>query len=545
MHRLFDLHFDSSIAWADQITELGWGDRMIANRRQFIRGAGMLSVAAGLTGGGSLRGMNADTSHQPKRIDRVELDLDHIRKWDDSNGDTWDPFWADDGRLYSFNCDGRGFGKRAKNLALNLLSGDSIETLSGSQVNSMDEYGDADQRGPDHATWKVCGQECIDGIFYAFVARNVYGHESHDPLTRQTSMNASLIRSDDRGSTWRRTAAENYTHPMWPGGAFGAPFFVHYGRDGGQAERDRSSEYVYAVSTNGFWNDGDYLVLGRVPRKRIGMMNTADWQYYRGGEGHKDEAWGENVFESAPLLARPARCGQTPITFVPPLDKYLLISWYNPDPLPSWFKPKEMRYDLMEADHPWGAWSQIASFSDRFLAPGKNMYGPSICARFQRQFADHVEAIMFTSGCQFEDVPTGIYKGWSIPLLLWTVGRQPKEALKCDSGRFEKHGAWALKTADPGYENGALFSSTATDYLLFNFVGTSFDICARKSHDYGAMQVVVDEMPTGIVNLATVNLPEIFGAVVFRSSALPPGRHSVRIENAVNKPANLQSVVLY
>jgi hypothetical protein len=241
---------------------------MTANRRQVIRDAGMSSVVSGLTGGRPLRGLCAETSHPPKRIGRVELDLDRIHKWDESHGDTWDPFWADDGQLYSFNCDGRGFGKRSENLALNLLAGDSIEALAGSRINSMDECGDAGQRGPDHATWKVCGQECIDGVFYAFVARNVYGHESHDPLTRQTSLNASLLRSDDRGKTWRREAAENYARPMWPGGGFGAPFFVHYGRNGGQVERDRASQYVYAVSTNGFWNDGDSLVLGRVLRGR-------------------------------------------------------------------------------------------------------------------------------------------------------------------------------------------------------------------------------------------------------------------------------------
>jgi hypothetical protein len=85
------------------------GDKMIASRREFIRDAGLLSVVAGLAGGRNLYGLDAGVSDFPRRIGRVELDLDRIRKWDDSNGDTWDPFWADDGQLYSFNCDGRGF----------------------------------------------------------------------------------------------------------------------------------------------------------------------------------------------------------------------------------------------------------------------------------------------------------------------------------------------------------------------------------------------------------------------------------------------------
>ena len=61
------------------------------------------------------------------------LDLDGIHKWDESCGDTWDPFWADDDNLYAFNCDGRGFGAAGlnRNLALNELQGDSVNTPDG------------------------------------------------------------------------------------------------------------------------------------------------------------------------------------------------------------------------------------------------------------------------------------------------------------------------------------------------------------------------------------------------------------------------------
>jgi hypothetical protein len=180
---------------------------------------------------------------------------DGIRKWDESCGDTWDPFWADDDCLYAFNCDGRGFGTKPRNLAFNRLSGAGTSgplrgvptfragahQLAGSPVNSMDDYGVAIQKEADGATWKALGQECIDGVFYAFVSRHTYGHESGDPLLRQTAVNASLIKSTDRGLTWTRSAAENYRDPMWPGRAFGAPFFVHYGKDGGRLVTARTS----------------------------------------------------------------------------------------------------------------------------------------------------------------------------------------------------------------------------------------------------------------------------------------------------------------
>ncbi len=132
-------------------------------------------------------------------ITEVFPDLAGIHKWDDSNGDSWDPFWADDGELYTFNCDGRGFGTAQRNLAFHKLSGTSIPALAGSLVNPMDEYGKANQKEGDNATWKACGQECIDSVFYAFVSRNVYGKESGDPEMRQTAFNSSLIKSTARG----------------------------------------------------------------------------------------------------------------------------------------------------------------------------------------------------------------------------------------------------------------------------------------------------------------------------------------------------------
>jgi len=119
----------------------------------------------------------------------VEPDLSDIAKWNDSNGDTADPFWADDDNLYHFMCDGRGFGTRSRNLSFNKLTGKDLLSLKGELVNSMDEYGTngASMNGTaknDGANWKVTGQECIDGVFYAFVARNQYGNHSKDPLLR-------------------------------------------------------------------------------------------------------------------------------------------------------------------------------------------------------------------------------------------------------------------------------------------------------------------------------------------------------------------------
>jgi len=95
-------------------------------------------------------------------IAAVVPDLFHLQKWNDMHGDTADPFWADDDNLYHFTCDGRGFGKQPRNVCFNKLTGPDPLYLKGSLVNSMDEYGKANDTGQDGATWKVTGQECID-----------------------------------------------------------------------------------------------------------------------------------------------------------------------------------------------------------------------------------------------------------------------------------------------------------------------------------------------------------------------------------------------
>ncbi len=64
---------------------------------------------------------------------------------------------------------------------------------------------------------------------------------------------------------------------MFPGSYFAAPYFIDYG--GGRPSTDGADQYVYAVSNNGFWDNGDRLVLGRVRRDRIGLLKGDDWDF--------------------------------------------------------------------------------------------------------------------------------------------------------------------------------------------------------------------------------------------------------------------------
>jgi hypothetical protein len=478
---------------------------------------------------------------QSTRIHQVFPDLDNIHKWDQSNGDTWDPFWADDGSLYAFNCDGRGFGTQPRNLAFNKLAGNSCTTLAGSTVNSMDEYGKSGEKGPDGATWKACGQECIDGIFYAFVSRNTYGSDSGDAQTRQTAVNSSLIKSPDRGLTWTRTAEENYKQPTWPGPNFGAPYFVHYGQNGGKVLRDQADRYVYASSTNGFWNDGDSYILGRVERNKLPELRSADWSYYAGGDGSLDASWSSAIGDAKPIFSSAARCGQGPICFVPALDLYLMVSWYNTAKMTKWFEPNRMQYDFYQAEHPWGPWDLVSSFDDSFISSG-HMYGPTLCIRFQQRAGSEVAMSMFTAGCPFEDIPSGLYKMWEIPLILRTEPQPASVAIPSDDPRVVYRGAWhggngKLSSLHPETR----YTNIKGDSVELQFEGTGVALIAEKGPEFGEAEVYVDGRRKATPRLHTDDFPRISSVQVFAATGLSQGTHTIRMVNASGNYAAVQA----
>ncbi len=517
-------------------------------RRDLIRALGILPLSSVLA---NLPGKPPDAygrqrNGSTERIKSIFLDLANVHKWDRSNGDTWDPFWADDGNLYAFNCDGRGFGTKPRNLAFNRLSGARLGSLRGEMVNTMDEYGAAGERGADGATWKACGQECIDSVFYSFVSRNVYGNESGDPLMRQTAFNSSLIKSTDRGITWTRSAAENYRRPMWPGRRFGAPFFVHYGENGGQVVQDAADQYVYAISSNGFWNDGDDYIIGRVRRHKLSSLNTSDWTYYAGSDGGRAENWSGQIAKAVPILSKPARCGQTPPCLIRPLGVYLMTVWYNTPKLQKWFAPAEMIYEFYQAPHPWGPWTLIDSHSDRFIH-GAHMYGPSLCARFQERVGAEIHLALFTAGCPFQDVPEGLYKIWEIPLLVKTSTLPLSVLVNDDDPRIVYHGDWRSirHRGFSDYDDDVHFTDSPNAFLDFTFTGTAIDTITEKDPSLGNCDIYLDGSFQRNVDLCQEDFPRFSRVVVYSAHGLKSGRHTLRIVNRNRAGIVIDAFVVY
>jgi hypothetical protein len=311
----------------------------------------------------------------------------------DNLGDTWVAAWAAGGTVYTPSDDTKGFHAVANsNIAFNKVIGDDVRTLHGITVNAMKDYGKGGQKGADGCTWKSSGCYCLDGTIYWVVARHKYGEDSADPQRRQPASNASIIKSTDFGKTWTRSAKDNYERPMFPGSRFATPYFVEYGQDG-RASVDNADRHVYALSNDGFWDNGNSLILGRVARSKLGNLMGTDWQYYSGGDGMDDSAWTSRMAQAKLVLNAPGRLGMNGAVYVPGLGRYILIGWYYPA---GGGKLKDARHttnwDFYQAPKPWGPWTKISTH----VSNPQGYYSPQLCPKFTS--ADGRRLFVMTAG---------------------------------------------------------------------------------------------------------------------------------------------------
>jgi hypothetical protein len=296
-----------------------------------------------------------------------------------NQGDTWVGAWGRDGSLFSPSNDTFGFNRVCNsNIAISRILGDDVLSLGGDTVNTMADYGVSSQLGPDGCNWKSTGCASIDGVVYWALSRHTYGETSGDSHRRQTARNGSLIKSADGGKTWTRSAKENYDHPMFPGSRFSTPYFVDYGKND-FAKVDRADRFVYAISNNGFWDNGDTAILGRVPRKKIGNLDAADWKFYSGGDGGSNEAWVNDSAHAALILNQPNHLGMSGVTYIATYHTYLMIGWYYPmggGKMPG--ASRETIWDFYTSPKPWGPWRKLSSHS---FSP-QGYYCPTVCLKF-------------------------------------------------------------------------------------------------------------------------------------------------------------------
>jgi hypothetical protein len=280
--------------------------------------------------------------------------------------------------------------------------------------------------GPDGANWKLMNAYAVDGVLYMFITRCVYPWNSLDPQHRHWWFNASIIKSIDGGKTWKRPAQDNFDHPMFPGHRFATAYFVWYGKDGA-ASVDNADKYVYAVSNNGFFENGDDYVLGRVLRSRLPALSAGDWSFYQGGDGMHESSWTSSLDGAKPILVNLHHSSMTGVTYIPALGRYVLVVWHYHQPnFAQAIKAKDLGtvLEFYEAGMPWGPWTKVKGFDTGNLG----WYTPIIGQRFQKQLdANSVTAILYATG--FTSKPEGgldpmLYKLDYMPITLSTAPLQ-------------------------------------------------------------------------------------------------------------------------
>ena len=313
-------------------------------------------MKANMPASGELRGVRFDTA--VRYNDRQDNPV---------TGDTWSCAWTPSGEVFSIFDDTAGFGLDLKssgnrNVALAGFGTTRPPDLRGHTVNGMEEFGAANQLGRDGACWKGNGMTSVDGVLYMSVSRHWYHVKAYDH--RQISRDASIIASTDGGRTFSPTPyhAEPLPNPLFPGPNFATPFFLDAGQDGslGPDAPETVRTSVYAVSSDGYWDNGNALHLGRVRRDRLAEMKLDDWEFFCGTLGSSDEpvwASGRPGLDACyPILSRPFCFGQTGMLYLEAIKRYVVIGWHYPGLDRNERNHHWSQWDFFTAPNPWGPW---------------------------------------------------------------------------------------------------------------------------------------------------------------------------------------------
>jgi hypothetical protein len=211
------------------------------------------------------------------------------------------------------------------------------------------------------------GMTCVDDVLYMSVSQ--HSGAGHYPDCVQRAYDATIVKSSDHGKTWSAKPAVGQA--MFPGPRFATPFFVQFG----QNDAGAMDEFVYAVSSSGTWNNGNYMVLGRVKRERLGLLDPADWEFYRQKTG--EPTWTNDFVYASGIFKHRGFTSMTGIQYVPAVKRFIMGQWaYEDLDAPKPFATT--RLWLYEAPNPWGPWRLFHEQPNW----GTNSYNPSFPAKW-------------------------------------------------------------------------------------------------------------------------------------------------------------------
>jgi hypothetical protein len=340
----------------------------------------------------------------------------------------YDPVYDPDGHTKQYLERAAKLGVEGSTIVFNVVSGDDPYELDGQTITSMPDFYALDQitiedaqhfkrtgqlpteQRNDRCTWKSSGCTVVDEVVYWFVTRNGYGEMSGDVHSRETQQNSTLIASGDGGQSWSPDAQTALNQPMFPGTSFAAPYFVDYAD--AQVRPHGGEKFVYAVSNNGFWDNGDQLILGRVRRDLLHRLRGEDWEFLAADDGLDEAAWVSEPDRARPILTRPGRLGRSGVSYLPHRGRYMTIGWHYPAgsgkaSWPEFVGVTDLTvWEFFESPTPWGPWTQVGAHA--FFPQG--YYVPNVLPRFQSH-----DRIYVLTGGDFRK-PAEYYKMTVVPV---------------------------------------------------------------------------------------------------------------------------------
>ena len=209
---------------------------------------------------------------------------------------------------------------------------------------------------------KPAGVLSVDGTLYFAVEAMHYGN--NPAFHRQENIQGWILTSRDFGLSWDTEATPHdfFTRRL------SSIHFLQFGQDYAGA-RD---EYVYAYfpaadDGNSDWENGDFLLLGRVPRGRI--CERGAWEFIVDLPADAPPHWSADDRHAVPVFRYPLMTGEDHVAYNAGLGRYILgnYSFTAPDGTP---RPYHQGYHLpgvetrwpsqltlFEAPEPWGPWS--------------------------------------------------------------------------------------------------------------------------------------------------------------------------------------------
>jgi len=210
---------------------------------------------------------------------------------------------------------------------------------------------------------KPAGLLGLGGLLYYAVETMNYG--DNPAFNRQHNINGWIVTSRDFGKTWKMDA----TPTDFFAGRLASIHFVQFGQDyAGARDAFVYADFPAADDGHSYWENGDYLLLGRVPKDKI-LVRSA-WEFYTGLNSSGQPLWSADDSKAEPMFRYNRMTGEDHITYNPALKRYFLGNYgfhnnleprpyhqYRGTPAagPSTRCPSQLT--LYEAPEPWGPWS--------------------------------------------------------------------------------------------------------------------------------------------------------------------------------------------